>query len=397
MRKSANEEKNLTNEAGQQTPGLIVSGDGTWMKRGFSSLFGVASLIGFRTKKVIDVIIKSAYCHACKMHENDPNDIEHEMWRQEHAKDCVSNHKGASGKMEVDAICEMFLRSEELYGTQYTHYIGDGDSKTYKSIVVSKPYGDKTIIKKECINHVQKRMGTRLRQIKKTHKGLSGRGKLTDKIINELSNYYGKAIRENNKSVKQMRDAIWATIYHKRSSDENPDHDLCPEGVRSWCTWQRAKATGKLQGYKHKQPLPKNVVDAIIPVYTDLSKAELLERCIGGFTQNCNESFNALIWKFAPKTTSSRAIIVKIATYLAVCIYNNGMSSLLQVLDAMQVKIGPQMYSFCRAKDQHRTSQTAARSLTGRIKNKSEDNQRVNRPSTSTEDHYYGPGIDELW
>nr|XP_034195323.1 uncharacterized protein LOC117611486 [Osmia lignaria] len=111
---------------------------------------------------------------------------------------------------------------EELYGTQYTHYIGNGDSITYKGIIDSKPYGDKVIVKKDCINHVQKRMGTRLRQLKKTHKGLGGRGKLTDKMISELCNYYGKAIRENNESVEKMLNAIWATIYHKRSLDENP-------------------------------------------------------------------------------------------------------------------------------------------------------------------------------
>ena len=68
-----------------------------------------------------------------------------------------------------------------------------------------------------------------------------------------------------------------------------------------------------------------------------------------------------------------------------------------QVVDAMEIKIGPQMYSFCTAKDQHRTSQAVARSSIGGIIDHSDFNQRVNRPSTSTEDHYYGPGINELW
>lgn len=42
---------------------LTVSGDGTWKKRGFSSLFGVTSLIGFFTGKVLDIFVKSSYCH----------------------------------------------------------------------------------------------------------------------------------------------------------------------------------------------------------------------------------------------------------------------------------------------------------------------------------------------
>jgi len=37
--------------------------------------------------------------------------------------------------MEVDAIKEMFLRSEEKFGVKYGNYIGDGDSKTYKAIL----------------------------------------------------------------------------------------------------------------------------------------------------------------------------------------------------------------------------------------------------------------------
>lgn len=59
-------------------------------------------------------------------------------------------------------------------------YIGDGDSKTFKAISDAQPYGPNYLVKKrECIGHVQKRMGTRLRNLKKQHK-LGGRGKLTD-------------------------------------------------------------------------------------------------------------------------------------------------------------------------------------------------------------------------
>lgn len=56
--------------------------------------------------------------------------------------------------MEVDAIAEMFARSNELYSVQYTRYVGDGDCKTYNGVVASKPYGDTNIEKKECISHV---------------------------------------------------------------------------------------------------------------------------------------------------------------------------------------------------------------------------------------------------
>lgn len=49
--------------------------------------------------------------------------------------------------MEVDAIVEMLSRSEQYYCLRYANYIGNGDSKTYKGIVESKPYGEKIIVK----------------------------------------------------------------------------------------------------------------------------------------------------------------------------------------------------------------------------------------------------------
>lgn len=93
--------------------------------------------------------------------------------------------------MEVNAINEMFSSSEEKFGVRYVDYIGDGDSKTYKSILTLNPYGEDCPVKKsECVGHIQKRMGTRLRNIKKKEK-LGGKGKLTDLVIKKLTTYYG--------------------------------------------------------------------------------------------------------------------------------------------------------------------------------------------------------------
>ena len=80
------------------------------------------------------------------------------------------------------------------------------------------------------MGHVQKRMGTRLRNLKKSSgkkvlsdgKTIGGRGRLTGAVIDQLSTYYGKAIRANKNSVEDMTKAIWATYYHKTSTDANP-------------------------------------------------------------------------------------------------------------------------------------------------------------------------------
>lgn len=111
--------------------------------------------------------------------------------------------------MEADAITVMFNRSKTLYKTKYINYIGDGDSKTYKQVVESEPYGNKVkIIKKEYINNGQKRMGSRLRKCKKDNKGLGGKGKLTGKLIDELCTYYELAIRRNADNLEKMTKAV---------------------------------------------------------------------------------------------------------------------------------------------------------------------------------------------
>lgn len=131
--------------------GIIVSGDGTWMKRGFSSLFGVATLIGHFTGKVIDFEVKSAYCKNCEYQKENLNNADFEIWFSEHEASCSMNHSGSAGKMEPDAILTMFQRSELLYGVKYQYYIGDGDSKTFSTISNAKPYNDVEVKKKNAL------------------------------------------------------------------------------------------------------------------------------------------------------------------------------------------------------------------------------------------------------
>ena len=124
---------------------------------------------------------------------------------------CTINHNESAGKIEDDAVVEMFGRSIEKHGVKYEKYIGDGDSKTFKGILDINPYDDDPVVeKKECVGHVQKRMGSRLRKLKKDKKGLGGRGigTLKDKVVNELSLYYGLAIRRHPDSVGDMRNEI---------------------------------------------------------------------------------------------------------------------------------------------------------------------------------------------
>lgn len=255
----------------------------------------------------------------------------------------------------------MFSRSEEVHGVKYGYYIGDGDSKTFAAILDLNPYGDDPqVLKSECIGHVQKRMGTRLRNIRKTKK-LGGKGKLTESLVGKLSTYYGLAIRRNIDNVQDMKKAIMATYYHMISTDENPRHEYCPEGEDSWCEWQKQTALG-MTHKPHPTPLHPDVQKEILPIYEDLSRDELLERCLGGHTQNANESFNSTVWRLAPKHLHSGLKIVELASYLAVGLFNEGNSSLLMVMNEAGIVVGRQSFNYAGQMDNQRVSRQNRRS-----------------------------------
>ena len=79
-----------------------------------------------------------------------------------------------------------------------------------------------TVQKLECVGHFQKRVGARLRKLKSENKGklsdgkpLTGKGRLTEKLINKLQNYFGIAIRQSTgTTVFELKKAIGAVLYH---------------------------------------------------------------------------------------------------------------------------------------------------------------------------------------
>ncbi|GFX11666.1 uncharacterized protein TNCV_4340121 [Trichonephila clavipes] len=104
-------------------------------------------------------------------------------------------------------------------GLEYAHYYGDGDSKGF--ISVKDTYGKNSVTKYECIGHVQKRVGARLRKLKSKNKNLSGKGKLTDSFIDRLQNYYGIAVRSNIGNLSGLQQNVIAALLHCSTSVEN--------------------------------------------------------------------------------------------------------------------------------------------------------------------------------
>ena len=120
----------------------------------------------------------------------------------------------------------------------------------------------------------------------------------------------------------------------------------------------QASASGTLSSFKPYTSLPDDVLAAMKPIYEDLSKDMLFKRCVGGFTQNNDESINQLIWKITPKIHPAGSIIVKIAALIAVCIFNEGILALLLIMHGMDLKLGPNSREHARNMDENRETAT---------------------------------------
>lgn len=135
-----------------------------------------------------------------------------------------------------------------------------------------------------------------------------------------------------------MKKAIWDTYFHTMSTDSKPQHDLCPKGKDSWCGYNKSielKTT-----YEHKHSLAEPIMLAIKPVYRDLTKPELLRRCLHGKTQNPNESFNSCIWQRVKRTGFVGLKTLQLGTSDAVIAFNEGSIAKANVLDRIGIKPG---------------------------------------------------------
>ena len=90
---------------------------------------------------------------------------------------------------------EIFQYSVRKHKLVYQQYLGDGDTSSYKEVVKSKPYSEFAIVpeKVKCVGREQ--LGTRSQNKVKEYKGtatpLSGKRKLTEKVINSVQNFNG--------------------------------------------------------------------------------------------------------------------------------------------------------------------------------------------------------------
>jgi len=218
-----------------------VSVDGTWQRRGYSSLNGVVTVLSSNTGKCIDAYVLSKKCKGCEIWSKREDHPRYLDWKTTHK--CQANHEKSSGAMESVGALALFQRSIEKHNLRYVGYIGDGDSSSFTEVKNAEPYGPSILIeKKECIGHVQKRLGTRCRELCRKLRGkklsdgkvIVGKGRLSNRAINTMQNYYGMAIRQNTDNLYAMRKAVGAVLYHCSDiKKESIHHHFCPHGICS--------------------------------------------------------------------------------------------------------------------------------------------------------------------
>ena len=126
MNDAAKEIHVLQNKQDDEVADCGISCDGTWQRRGFSSLNGCVTAISMDTGKVVDVEVLSKFCKQCKMHEDDEDTPENEAWKTEHKSRCKINLGSTPAK--VPKGCLSVLWRERSFATQY---FDDGDSKSH--------------------------------------------------------------------------------------------------------------------------------------------------------------------------------------------------------------------------------------------------------------------------
>lgn len=144
------------------------------MTRVYTSLVGAGVVIEAHTGYIVDGHTYSKYCHACtywsdKVKKDVSFRSKYLQWKSKH--DCQKNFSESSVKMESAGAVALWERSLSRK-LRYTTVVGDGDSAAYNALCKMNngdgPYGvDYPVTKEECLNHISKRLGTRLSADKK--------------------------------------------------------------------------------------------------------------------------------------------------------------------------------------------------------------------------------------
>ncbi|XP_066591618.1 uncharacterized protein [Prorops nasuta] len=168
---------------------------------------------------------------------------------------------------------------------------------------------------------------------------------------------------ESRKNAKHISEVIESDsqYFRRYSTKRSGASSKCQCSVRLKLT--RSSPRHRLASFKHSARLiDEKVEEHIRPIYEELSNDDLMTRCLGGHTQNSNESFNSTVWHITPKHLNSGKKIVEIAAYMAAGMFNGGYSAVLHTMQLLNLKIGQQCKMFADNVDIQRIERERRRS-----------------------------------
>ena len=169
-------------------------------------------------------------------------------------------------------------------------------------------------------------------------KGILGKARRTDKIINKMQNYYGMTIRQNTLSLQNNdKEKALYSMKTRHTVRLWERHAFCPRESNSWYKyWQN----GGNENYKSSANLPKMIKDLLKPIFLDLWDDSLLFRRLEATTQNPNEAFNQIIWKKFLKDIFILRYVLEMGVASTVINFNNGVIGLSQIFQSRDLLFG---------------------------------------------------------
>ena len=117
----------------------------------------------------------------------------------------------------------------------------------------------------------------------------------------------------------------------------------------TWCKYQKANINGVK--YVDKPGIHIAVKNKIFPVFRDLSKPELLVKCLHEKIQNNSECLNGVIWKRLPKDVFVARKTLEIGICSAVIHFNDGAVGFTKLMKALCLSDGYLTDEYCLRTD----------------------------------------------
>lgn len=188
-----------------------------------------------------------------------------------------------------------------------------------------------------------------------------------------------------------MRRDVWAEYFHLQSSNEKPQHGLCPEN--SWCKYKKSVASGTPYDHSKHFHLPEHTMLELKDIFRDLSNKDLLRKCLHGKTQNPNESVNNIIWSRLPKINFVALNTLELGVFDAVAYFNEGNIAKCFVLRKLGIAPGTNCCKILKDLDMVRIAKSdrEAQEIQKKIRHSKEIAKRKLEDEFDVEDSKAGP------